>query len=570
MHNTNNNYPTPFAYFLAGMVRVYMLFADPHNFYEFWINTNYPFLIISKMPSIIADFGIAALFIWFGKKSKQLGFPSLPMTSYVILALCYVFNPIAIMDGAWWGQVDSIGVLIFLLALASSLYKKPYLAGFIYITAVMTKLQNMIYGPLFMLFIWQTLGFGGMIKTLFGGTTAFILLNIEFFLARDMRKVFNSLTLNYDYFPYMSLNAYNFWWIVAKADGMHMSDKLLMFGILNAKTVGLYLFTTTYLLAALTQARQTIQSMLRFAYTSTKHMQQIVSDVLSPLETGTYLATFFISLSIAVFGFFLFQTESHDRYAFPLTVFILLTTPFLPYNKRRAWLIGYWIWTGIYFYNLHSAFSANYPHNTFPILSTLLYPWMTTTAAILHVSIFLLFLWVIRSIITFPVFAISGIVLSLLLIAGNIPYWMNKPIPLTMLTPWAKKQEFGKAVFNMPTNAAYGPKTWDNLSNQYYFYRKGIGTHALSKLAYDLDGKFSTFSTDYGIDTEAGPQGSAIFEIWGDSKRLFKSELMGRYDKPKHIKINVEDIKTLELITTDGGNGNTDDHTDWLNPMLYR
>ena len=41
---TNNNYPTPFVYTLGAMVWIYKFFADPHNFQEFWKNTNLLFL----------------------------------------------------------------------------------------------------------------------------------------------------------------------------------------------------------------------------------------------------------------------------------------------------------------------------------------------------------------------------------------------------------------------------------------------------------------------------------------------------------------------------------------------
>ncbi|MBI3559985.1 hypothetical protein HY087_02570, partial [Candidatus Gottesmanbacteria bacterium] len=61
---SNSNYPTPFMYVLGAMVWVYKLFADPHNFNEFWTNTNLLFLAIAKMVPILADFGIATIIVW--------------------------------------------------------------------------------------------------------------------------------------------------------------------------------------------------------------------------------------------------------------------------------------------------------------------------------------------------------------------------------------------------------------------------------------------------------------------------------------------------------------------------
>ena len=59
--NTNNNYPTPFAYVLMFLVKIYSIFRDPNNFNEFWRNTNQLYLFIGKMPAVLGDFGIAAI-----------------------------------------------------------------------------------------------------------------------------------------------------------------------------------------------------------------------------------------------------------------------------------------------------------------------------------------------------------------------------------------------------------------------------------------------------------------------------------------------------------------------------
>ena len=54
---------------------VYSFIADPHNYNEFWSNTNLLFLAISKAPSILADFGIFAIILWIGKSAKRINFP---------------------------------------------------------------------------------------------------------------------------------------------------------------------------------------------------------------------------------------------------------------------------------------------------------------------------------------------------------------------------------------------------------------------------------------------------------------------------------------------------------------
>lgn len=576
---SNNNYPTPFSYTLGAMVWIYGLFADPHTFNEFWTNTNLLFLTISKMFPIFADFGIAGIILWFTNPKHQilnpkqapisnvqnskrfggLGFWNLDLfriwnlefrisTFGPLLALLYLLSPISLIDGAWWGQVDSLGLFIFLLAVVMALKKMPLLAGAIYMFAVMTKLQNMIYGPIFFLFVWQTLGYHGLIRAILGATLAFFGLNIEFFLSKNMDRVIASLTENYDYFPLMSLNAYNLWWIVAGAKGMVVSDKLLAIGIMNAKTVGLVLFSSVYLFAAL---RQWVQ----------KHSIQ----------------TFIESLILVNGAFFLFQTQSHDRYAFPLSVFLLLWAPFLlqglslrsKVRPFHIFIFFYCFFTIFYFYNLHTGLVVNYPHNGIPGLSLLIQPFFTISTSVVLLGLFGIFLVYLMTHTKRIVSIVAVAVPITLLVLGNLPLIQKKPVALTKLTPYISEQGYGTRQINMPVNAFLGFPKWSFLSVQYAFYRTGIGTHSPSYLVYDLGGYFKKFTTDFGIDTEAGSKGSAVFEVYGDDKLLYRSDKIGRYNLPRHAEVNITGVKMLGLVVTDAGDQKTDDHADWLRPTLW-
>lgn len=532
MKVSNNNYPTPFAYVLGGMVFVYSRFADPHIFNNFWSNTNLLFLTISKLVPILADLGIAWFILWFFRQQK--------FKNGELFALIYLLNPLSLIDGALWGQVDSLGVFIFLLALLATLKKKPLIAGAIFMLAMMTKLQNMIYGPIFFLFIWQNLGISGLIQAIMGATTGFIGLNIEFLLARNADRVFANLTENYDYFPWMSLNAYNLWWVISGAKGMTMSDKVTILGLVNAKTVGLILFSGTYLFAVLRQFFQ-------------KNLQTLLE-----------------SLILVNAGFFLFQTQSHDRYAFPLSVFLLLLIPFI--KNKKLFFIFYILYSIFYFYNLHTALVVNYPHNGIPFLSQLIQPMFTIPTAFALLTLFTIFIF---SIIKSSPSTLYSLLFTLVLICGslsalNYPLITKKPISLTKITPYISEQGYGNRQTNMAVNSfTGGPNKWTRLSVQYIFYKTGFGTHANSKNVFDLNRKFTKFTTDFGIDTEAGSKASAFFEIYGDDKLLFRSEKMGRFTFPKHTEVSIKNVRRLSLVTTDAGDGITDDHTDWLNPILW-
>lgn len=564
LHNTNNNYPAPFAYLLWIMIALYRLFANPHDFQTFWINTNIPFLTIAKVFPVAADLGVAGILLWIGKHAKHLGFPLLNFRLYGLLSLVYVFNPVSLIDGAWWGQVDSVGLVIFLLSVVCIFKKKPFWAGLLYMAAVMTKLQNMIYGPIFFLFLWQNLGYEGLIQSLAGAAVAFFGLNIEFVLARDMNRVISSLTDNYDYFPLLSLNAYNLWWIVARGAGMQMSDKITAIGIVNAKTLGLSLFSGVYLFAMLKQIFHTGR---------TKRS-----------GNDTVIRTFLEGLITVNAGFFLFMTQSHERYAFPLIVFLLLWAPFWIVDKLRMtndalpagrqelrikpFIIFYCLFSLLYFYNLHTALVINYPANGIPYLNHLVQPGITMAVAFVFLSLFGLWLLILKKSTPWWIYSIPLAAVMLTIAITNAPILRNQPVSVTKLVPIVSQQGYGQRQTNMPVNASLGFAKWSPLSVQYAFYRHGIGTHANSTITYDINRQFRRFSFDYGIDTEAGPKGSALFEVYGDGKLLFQSEKIARFDNPRHHEINIKDIQFLSLVTTDAEDGITDDHTDWLNTYL--
>jgi hypothetical protein len=156
-----------------------------------------------------------------------------------------------------------------------------------------------------------------------------------------------------------------------------------------------------------------------------------------------------------------------------------------------------------------------------------------------------------------------------MLAVKNMPLVTHTPISLTALTPVSASQDYGVRQIDMPVDAYAGFDKWGPLSVQYAFYRHGIGTHANSTQIFDVHKHFTRFSFDYGIDTEAGPRGSVVFEVYGDDKKLFASEKIGRYDLPRHADVPISGVSTLKLVVTGAGDGITDDHADWLNPKLY-
>lgn len=95
-------------------------------------------------------------------------------------------------------------------------------------------------------------------------------------------------------------------------------------------------------------------------------------------------------------------------------------------------------------------------------------------------------------------------------------------------------------------------------------FEHGFGTHAESSLLINLGGKATSFSSLVGIDDEVKGHDPAVeFIIYGDKEKLWSSGIMHLGDTPKLCLVKLTGVQKLELLVTDGGNGNYYDHSDW-------
>jgi alpha-galactosidase len=95
-------------------------------------------------------------------------------------------------------------------------------------------------------------------------------------------------------------------------------------------------------------------------------------------------------------------------------------------------------------------------------------------------------------------------------------------------------------------------------------FERGFGTHAESSLLIQLDGNVTVFSAQVGIDDEVtGRQPAVEFVVVGDGKKLWSSGVMHIGDTARLCSVSLTGVQKLELVVTDGGNGNYYDHADW-------
>ena len=101
------------------------------------------------------------------------------------------------------------------------------------------------------------------------------------------------------------------------------------------------------------------------------------------------------------------------------------------------------------------------------------------------------------------------------------------------------------------------------------------GDHARDPQAhatFALEGKFTEFLATIGLDDEVRhlTEPSVTFQVWVDGQPQFDSGVMRPATPARTIRINLAGAKTLRLVVTDAGDGNTYDHADWGAARLIR
>lgn len=137
---------------------------------------------------------------------------------------------------------------------------------------------------------------------------------------------------------------------------------------------------------------------------------------------------------------------------------------------------------------------------------------------------------------------------------------------LTAQTVWLDELDLSTATqgYGMPMkNKSINGKT---LTIAGQSFERGFGSHAESSLTILLEGKATLFTAQVGIDDEVkGQRPAAEFVVMGDNQKLWSSGVMHLGDAAKLCSVALKGVKKLELVVTDGGNGNYYDHVDWAN-----
>lgn len=99
-------------------------------------------------------------------------------------------------------------------------------------------------------------------------------------------------------------------------------------------------------------------------------------------------------------------------------------------------------------------------------------------------------------------------------------------------------------------------------------YQSGLGVQAPSEIVCSLEGAYTQFVSDIGVDQMGNRYGSVTFEVWVDGSRVYKSERLFR-NAMDTVDVDLRGARELKLVVTDAGNGMRDDFANWAGARLH-
>lgn len=250
-----------------------------------------------KYLNVFFDLSAIILLGWFLVKKNIDPHKAL----LILLNVAYLYNTVI------WGQVDAIYTTFVFAAFLALFYKLPVIGIMMFLLALNMKLQAVIFLPLFLLVLLPL--FREKPYALLYGLVSVILVQLilllPFLLEGEGSKVTKNIFGSVGYYPYVSMNAFNFWHLVMEGDLMRISDQGTFAG-LSYRMWGMIMFTIIYAMLFLPAAVKAINRLIQ------KNVRW----------GNSAIGLIFLTLGLLSLVFFYFPTEMHERYIHPVIMFL--------------------------------------------------------------------------------------------------------------------------------------------------------------------------------------------------------------------------------------------------------
>lgn len=277
-------YPPGYLYVLWLVGTVYQLALSP----EFQQET-IAFLMMLRVPTVVADLALGAL-LFFSVRSWRG-----PLAAIAVHAT-YTFLPATVLDSTIVTQIDAVQSLLMVTTILLLVGGRTAASVACLTLAILTKPQTAILVPVVFGTAVLNRSWRQLVQGILASAGVALALSLPFLLNGRAAELVRVLVTPVGTAPYLSLNAYNFWWLVMIGDGWQ-SDADPLIGGVSGRVVGLVMFglatAAALVLIARDRGRETI-----------------------------LLASAFVA-----FSFFMLCTEMTERYSLACVPFFLLLAP---------------------------------------------------------------------------------------------------------------------------------------------------------------------------------------------------------------------------------------------------
>ncbi len=281
-------------------------------------------LLLLKLPAILCD--LASGYIIYRIACKHL-----TQRASLLAAAFYLFNPAVFINSSMWGQVDAVFTLTLLLLCLLLTEGRTIPAYFVFALGILLKPQTLIFTPLVLFGIYEHVFAKDFerkkfFKNLFCGLGAIACMLLAA-LPYGLDTVIKQYGTTLGSYPYISVNAYNFWSLW----GLNWSSQDKSFLFLTYGQLGTVVIVVLTLISAFIFLRK-IKSPERY----------------------------FISGAFIILTMFLFSVRMHERYLFPAMMLLLMA--YIVSNKR-PFLYAYLAVSFSHFFNVWHVLYYYDPHN---------------------------------------------------------------------------------------------------------------------------------------------------------------------------------------------------------------
>lgn len=269
------------------------------------------FTILLKLPSILADMGTALLLTKLARKylSAELS---------ILVAAFYIFNPAVFVNSTIWGQVDSFFTLIVIVGIVLLAEQKLVCSSIFFTAAVLMKPQGIIFLPILFFELVRRRNLKNTIKVLVTSVVTAIMLILPFSTNLNVLWIFKLFTSTLGEYPYASVNAFNFFYLL----GNNYTKDASTFFLFSYHTWGMLFIVIITILAWVVFARG-------------KRKDFVSSAAL-----------------ILISGVFIFSTRMHERYLFPAVALAILAFIYLKDKRLMLLAAGFSITAFVNMYDI--------------------------------------------------------------------------------------------------------------------------------------------------------------------------------------------------------------------------